>query len=103
MMPKIIEISSHDPCAHPSERKIYFCFPFKFQGKLLYFDFHSKLDFHFPSYTLYDEFFSFTYTLKKALWLITLFECTYKVLKTLGPLKLPAAHSVTLQPSHSEL
>ena len=89
------------PSVHPSERKMYFCFPFKFQGKILYFDFQSKLVHHHPSYMLYDENFSFTYTLKKANCALHSFVCTYK--ETLGPLKLPAAHSVTLQPSHSEL
>ena len=56
--------------------------------------------FYFPLYKLYHEKFSFTYTLKKV---ITTILCIHKVLKTLGPLKLPAAHSVTLQPSHSVL
>ena len=65
------QTSPHDPCIHPSERKIYFRFSFKFRGEFFYLDFPTKVDFHFPSYTFYDENFSFTYTLKKESWLIT--------------------------------
>ena len=62
---------------------------------------------HLPSYKLYDEKISFIYTLKKAFfgWLHfeVHFYVTVQSLKSANPLKLPTAHSVTLQPSHSEL